>query len=85
MKWNMNSFHSLKNRLSLDVVKMIDKGAARDEIMIRVGMLLMLDQLDYGRELSQASRPNEDVAGSSSNRIQIRPIFENAAATSLYN
>ena len=81
----MNSFHSLKNRLSLDVVKMVDKGAAIDEIMIRVGMLLMLDQLDYGHELSQASRPHEDGSGSSCNRIQIRPIFENAAATTLYN
>ncbi|NAL78305.1 hypothetical protein [Nitrososphaera sp. AFS] len=82
----MNSFHSLKNRLSLDVVKMVDKGAARDGIMIRVGMLLMLDQLDYGRELSQASRPHEDGRGSkNTNRIQIRPIFENAAVTSLYN
>ena len=80
----MNSFHSLKNRLSLDVVKMVDKGAARDEIMIRVGMLLMLDQLDYTSELSQASRPNENVVSSSSNRIQIRPIVENAAVTSLY-
>jgi hypothetical protein len=81
----MNSFHSLKNRLSLDVVKMVDEGAARDEIMIRVGMLLMLDQLDYTSELSQASRPNENVVSSSSNRIQIRPIVENAAVTSLYN
>ena len=81
----MNSFHSLKNRLSLDVVKMVDEGAARDEIMIRVGMLLMLDQLDYAKELSQASRSNEDVVGSSSNRIQIRPIVENAAVTSLYD
>ncbi len=80
----MNSFHSLKNRLSSDVVKMVDKGAARDEIMIRVGMLLMLDQLDYTSEHSQASRPNEDSRGSS-NRIQIRPIVENSAATSLYN
>jgi hypothetical protein len=81
----MNSFHSLKNRLSLDVVKMVDEGAARDEIMIRVGMLLMLDQLDYTSELSQASRPNENVVSSSSNRIQIRPIVENVAVTSLYN
>ena len=81
----MNSFHSLKNRLSLDVVKMVDEGAARDEIMIRVGMLLMLDQLDYARELSQASRPHEDGRGRNTNRIQIRPIVENAAATSLYN
>lgn len=81
----MNSFHSLKNRLSLDVVKMIDEGAARDEIMIRVGMLLMLDQLDYTSELSQTSWLNEDGRGRNTNRIQIRPIFENAAATSLYN
>ena len=81
----MNSFHSLKNRLSSDVVKMVDEGAARDEIMIRIGMLLMLDQLDYTSELSQASRPNENVVSSSSNRIQIRPIVENAAVTSLYN
>jgi hypothetical protein len=66
-------------------VKMVDEGAARDEIMIRVGMLLMLDQLDYARELSQASRPNENVVSSSSNRIQIRPIVENATTTSLYN
>jgi hypothetical protein len=51
----MNSFHSLKNRLSLDVVKMVDEGAARDEIMIRVGMLLMLDQLDYTSETAFAS------------------------------
>ncbi len=72
----MNSFHSLKSRLASDVVKMVDEGAARDEIMIRVGMLLMLDQLDYASELSQASRPHEDGMGSSSssNRIQIRPI-----------
>jgi hypothetical protein len=81
----MNSFHSLKNRLSLDVVKMVDEGAARDEIMIRVGMLLMLDQLDYTSELSQTSWLNEDGRGRNTNRIQIRPIFENAAATSLYN
>jgi hypothetical protein len=81
----MNSFHSLKNRLYLDVVKMVDEGAARDEIMIRVGMLLMLDQLDYARELSQTSWLNEDGRGRNTNRIQIRPIFENAAATSLYN
>ena len=81
----MNSFHSLKNRLSSDVVKMVDEGAARDEIMIRVGMLLMLDQLDYSSERSQVSRPNENVVGSSSNRIQIRPIAKNAAATCLYN
>jgi hypothetical protein len=81
----MNSFHSLKNRLSSDVVKMVDEGAARDEIMIRVGMLLMLDQLDYTSELSQASRPNENVVSSSSNRIQIRPIVENVAVTFLYN
>ena len=80
----MNSFHSLKNRLSSDVVKMVDEGAARDEIMIRVGMLLMLDQLNYASELSQASRPHDDGVGSS-NRIQIKPIVENAAATSLYN
>ncbi len=76
----MNSFHFLKNRLSLDVVKMVDEGAARDEIMIRVGMLLMLDQLDYASELSQTSRPHED-----GDRIQIRPIVENVAASSLYN
>ena len=81
----MNSFHSLKNRLSLDVVKMVDEGAARDEIMIRVGMLLMLDQLDYASELSQASRPHEDCRGRNTNRIQIKPIVENAAATILYN
>ena len=81
----MNSFHSLKNRLSLDVVKMVDEGAARDEIMIRVGMLLMLDQLDYASKLSQTSWLNEDGRGRNTNRIQIRPIFENAAATSLYN
>jgi hypothetical protein len=61
---------------------MVDEGAARDEIMIRVGMLLMLDQLDYASELSQASRPHED-GRDSSNRIQIRPIVEKA--TSLYN
>ena len=64
---------------------MVDKGAARDGIMIRVGMLLMLDQLDYDSELLQASRPNEDGGGSSSNRVQIRAIAENTAATSLYN
>ena len=81
----MNSFHSLKNRLSLDVVKMVDEGAARDEIMIRVGMLLMLDQLDCASELSQPSRPHKVGEGSSSIRIQIRPIVENNAATSLYN
>ena len=80
----MNSFHSLKNRLLSDVVKMVDEGALRDEIMIRVGMLLMLDQLDYDSELTQASRPNEDGRGSS-NRVQIRPMAENTAATSLYN
>ena len=81
----MNSFHSLKNRLSLDVVKMVDEGAARDEIMIRVGMLLMLDQLDYASELSQTSWLNEDGRGRNTNRIQIRPIVESNAATSLYN
>ena len=82
----MNNFHSLKNRLSLEVVKMVDEGAARDEIMIRVGMLLMLDQLDYANELSQTCWLNEDGRGSrNTNRIQIRPIVENAAATSLYN
>ena len=81
----MNSFHSLKNRLSSDVVKMVDEGAARDEIMICVGMLLMLDQLDCASELSQPSRPPEDGRGRKTNRIQIRPIVENAAATSLYN
>ncbi len=39
---------------------MVDEDAARDEIMIRVGMLLMLDQLDYNSEISQALRLNED-------------------------
>ena len=81
----MNSFRFLKNRLSLDVIKMIDEGAARDEIMVRVGMLLMLDQLDYASELSQPSRPDEHGSGSSCNRIQIKPIVENAAAATLYN
>ena len=81
----MNSFHFLKNRLSLDVVKMVDEGAARDEITIRVGMLLMLDQLDYASEHSHASRPHEEGRGGNTNRIQIRPIVENAAVTSLYN
>ena len=47
---------------------MVDEGAARDEIMIRVGMLLMLDQLDYNSEISQALRLNED-GRRSSNRI----------------
>ena len=80
----MNSFHSLKNRLSLDVVKMVDKGAARDEIMIRVGMLLMLDQLDCASEPSQEA--SIMYGGGSSNHIQIRPITENAATTTfLYN
>ncbi|WP_162477780.1 hypothetical protein [Nitrososphaera sp. AFS] len=65
---------------------MVDEGAARDEIMIRVGMLLMLDQLDYANELPQTSWLNEDGRGSrNANRIQIMPIVENAAATSLYN
>jgi hypothetical protein len=45
----------------------------------------MLDQLDYTSELSQTSWLNEDGRGRNTNRIQIRPIFENAAATSLYN
>ncbi len=80
----MNSFHSLKNRFSSDVIKMVNEGAARDEIMIRVGMLLMLDQLDYSNG-SQASSPLGDSVGSSCNRIQIRPIRENAAAISFYN
>jgi hypothetical protein len=53
--------------------------------MIRVGMLLMLDQLDYASELSQASRPHADGRGRNTNRIQIRPIVENTVATSLYN
>jgi hypothetical protein len=51
----MNSFHSLKNRLSSDVVKLVDEGAAREEIMICVGMLLMLDQLDCARYLGKHS------------------------------
>jgi hypothetical protein len=80
----MNSFHS-KNRLSFDVVKMVDEGADRDEIMIRVGMLLMLDQLDCASDISQASKLHEDGEGSSGNRILIRPIVEDAATTSLCN
>jgi hypothetical protein len=68
-------------------MKMVDEGAARDEIMIHVGMLLMLDHLDYARELSQeASAPYEDEDGSSSsNRIQIRPIVKNATTILFYN
>ena len=86
----MNSFHSLRNRLSLDVVKMVGEGADRDEIMVRVGMLLMLDQLDCARDFSQASKSHEDGKGSrsrrsSSNRIRVKPIVEEAAATSLCN
>jgi hypothetical protein len=45
----------------------------------------MLDQLDYTSELSQTSWLNEDGRGRNTNRIQIRPIVENAAVTSLYN
>ena len=79
----MNSFHSLKNRLSFDVVKMVGEGASRDEIMIHVGMLLMLDQLDNASELSQEA--SIQYSGSN-NHIQIRPISETAAtATFLYN
>ena len=63
---------------------MVKEGAARDEIMILVGMLLMLDQLDYSCD-SQASSPHGGGVDSSSNRIHIRPIFENTAAISSYN
>jgi len=88
----MSQFYSLKTRLSSDVIKMVDEGASRDEIMIHVGMLLMLDRLDYAfrdffadsrSELSQeGSGPFEDEDG---NWIQFRSIVKNVAATSLYN
>jgi hypothetical protein len=84
MKRNMDSFHYLKNRLSFDVVKMVGEGASRDEIMIHVGMLLMLDQLDYASELSQEA--SKSYGESRSNHIQIRPITKSAASISfLYN
>jgi len=90
----MSNFHSLKTRISSDVMKIIDEGTSRDEIMIHVGMLLMLDHLDYAfrdffvdsrNELSQgAPTPYED-GDNSSNRIQIKPIVENVAVSPFYN
>lgn len=41
----------LKQRLSQDIIEMVNNGAKRDDIMIHLGMLLMLETLqDKARE-----------------------------------